>query len=585
MIFTFVMSTMNYTSKAVYQKISYETNDPIVEWKICEVSGAEFPITKNDLKFYEKVSPIFGWKKYQIPTPRLCPEERQRRRLLFRNERKLYRRKCDATGENIISMYSPDSDCKVYNTKTRWSDVWNPNEYSLSSMNWMRIDQILEKLSLEVPKIAVINDSSSENSRYVNQTTYLKWCYLVFDADHCESCLYSSAVKHSADLVDCLSVYFSRNCYDCVNCTNVTSCVGCLECNQSENLINCVWCTSCTNCYECSNLVNASYCIRNKQVTKEEYDKFIESLSVKANKESWSNYPKRCYYHTNSTDSYWTNLYESKNVIFSYNIWNWNDLKYCSLLNDANDCYDYDVWWDHCELLYECETVWDRSGHSGFLRTCWWWCSRLWYCIDTIWSTDCFGCIGMRNAQYCIFNRQVTKEQYEQIVPQIIEQMQKEWTRWEFFDPSISPFGYNETVAQEYFPLTREEAIQRWYKRQDKNFDPTIPPEVESISGGQIPSDIRQVDESILKKIFVCEESWRPYRIVKQELAFYKKNNLPLPRRHPDIRHNQRMQKRPWRTLYLRNCGKTWEEMLSVYPTTYKGIVYNEKAYQQEVFW
>jgi len=30
---------MNYTSKAVYEYISEKTNDPIVEWKVCEVSG------------------------------------------------------------------------------------------------------------------------------------------------------------------------------------------------------------------------------------------------------------------------------------------------------------------------------------------------------------------------------------------------------------------------------------------------------------------------------------------------------------------------------------------------------------------
>ena len=29
----------------------------------------------------------------------------------------------------------------------------------------------------------------------------------------------------------------------------------------------------------------------------------------------------------------------------------------------------------------------------------------------------------------------------------------------EFFPSSLSPFGYNETVAQEYFPMTREEVI------------------------------------------------------------------------------------------------------------------------------
>ena len=96
---------MHYTSKEVYEYISKQTNpaasdgagDPIVERKICKVSGQSFAIFKSDLEFYDKISPVFNGKKYLIPTPRLCPEERQRRRLMFRNERKLYRRNCDAT--------------------------------------------------------------------------------------------------------------------------------------------------------------------------------------------------------------------------------------------------------------------------------------------------------------------------------------------------------------------------------------------------------------------------------------------------------------------------------------------------------
>jgi hypothetical protein len=100
---------MYYTSKEVYEYISKQRNDPIVEWKTCAVSGAEFPIYKSDLEFYDKVSPVINGVKYKIPTPKLCPEERERRRMSWRNERSLYRSTCDATGRQIISMYPDNS--------------------------------------------------------------------------------------------------------------------------------------------------------------------------------------------------------------------------------------------------------------------------------------------------------------------------------------------------------------------------------------------------------------------------------------------------------------------------------------------
>ena len=86
---------MSYTSRETYEFISQQTNDPIVERKKCKVSDQSFPIYESDMEFYNKISPIFNGKKYQIPTPTLCPEERERKRLSFRNERKLYKRKCD----------------------------------------------------------------------------------------------------------------------------------------------------------------------------------------------------------------------------------------------------------------------------------------------------------------------------------------------------------------------------------------------------------------------------------------------------------------------------------------------------------
>ncbi|MDP2669631.1 MAG: hypothetical protein Q8O99_01100 [bacterium] len=36
-----------------------------------------------------------------------------------------------------------------------------------------------------------------------------------------------------------------------------------------------------------------------------------------------------------------------------------------------------------------------------------------------------FGCSNLRNKQYCIFNKQYTQEEYEQLVPKIITHMQE----------------------------------------------------------------------------------------------------------------------------------------------------------------
>ena len=72
-----------------------------------------------------------------------------------------------------------------------------------------------------------------------------------------------------------------------------------------------------------------------------------------------------------------------------------------------------------------------------------------------------FGCIGLKNKEYCIFNKHYTKLEYEKLVGKIVEHMQTSDERGEFFHPSLSPFPYNDTVAQEHMPLRRDEALQR----------------------------------------------------------------------------------------------------------------------------
>jgi len=49
--------------------------------------------------------------------------------------------------------------------------------------------------------------------------------------------------------------------------------------------------------------------------------------------------------------------------------------------------------------------------------------SELLYCDYCMNCQNCFGCAGLKNQQYCILNKQYTKEEYEKLVPQIIEKM------------------------------------------------------------------------------------------------------------------------------------------------------------------
>ncbi len=90
------------------------------ETRECQNCKTQFTIEPDDFTFYEKI---------KVPPPSWCPECRYIRRLLDRNEWTMYKRKCDATGKVIISIYRPDAPFPVYDQEYWKSDAWDPLSY------------------------------------------------------------------------------------------------------------------------------------------------------------------------------------------------------------------------------------------------------------------------------------------------------------------------------------------------------------------------------------------------------------------------------------------------------------------------
>ena len=587
---------MQYTSREVYEYVSKQTNDPIVERRRCAISGQEFAVYASDDAFYAKISPTFDGKKFPIPRPTLCPEERQRRRLLFRNERKLYKRKCDATGESIISMYSADKTFPVYKQPFWRSDSWSASSYAVDYDPALSFSEQYKKLLHTVPKDALIKEFiRQENSDYTNSAGIAKNCYMCFEMAFCEDVYNAEHVFYVKDSADCSYGFQNQQTYECVNCLDSTKLFYSMLSSQCTDSYFLYSCNNCTSCFMCFNLQNQQYCIGNKQYTKEEYEvqvaAYKKDLVACREQFVWMldtpQVIKKAVQWVNNERVFGTFVNNSFNSVFVSDCDAVRDCKYCAINNNCQDCMDYDSRGENASLVYESEECGRNISNVWFSL----WCREnvhnvrySYYCLNL---TNCFGCVWLRNKEYCIFNKQYTKEEYEKTVAAIITDMQSRGERGEFTHPAMSAFGYNETVAQEYFPLAREEALARWYARLDVSYDPVIPTWVKTVDASALSDDQKKAmrdSDDTLKEIFICSNSKRPYRLVKPELEFYRKYDMPLPTKHPDVRHAERMKLRPWRELYVRTCDKTGEEMVSVYPASYAGKVYSEEAYKKEVY-
>lgn len=511
-----------------------------------------FEITKEDTKFFRKLD---------IPIPVDCPDCRYQQRLIFRNERNLYLRECDATGKQIVSIFSPDKkNPPVYAQEYWWTDKWDPKSYGRDfDFNKSFFEQWKE-LFMSVPQLA-LNNNNSENSQYTNQCENNKNCYLLVASSFCEGCMHGMWMQNCKDSIDCLYLSKSELCYEVVNGEN------CYHCMFSRNIENCSDCTYCLNCIGCSNCIgcvnlrNKKYYIFNEPYSKEEYSKKIKELKI--DKDSFEKFalkfPQKFYKGSKTENFSGDYLYEVKNAHNCYNCRYGEGIKNCQDAWKARNCQDLTetLQNDFCFSL-EGSAYNNNSIFSMKISET----SDAAYCSHCYFSSNLFGCVGLRNAKHCILNKEYKKSDYTELQSKIIEHMKRTGEWGKHFPSQLSHFGYNESVANEYFPLTKEEAKNKGYKW----------------------SDYEQIQNNSSEKVLKCEVTGKPFILTKKELEFYKKMDLKIPKKHPDQRHKERMATRNPRKLWKRKCDKCGTEMETTFAPDRPEIVYCEKCYLEAVY-
>ena len=567
------------------------------EIKNCQNCKKDFIIEPDDFAFYEKM---------KVPPPTWCPECRAQRRLAFRDYRVLYKRKDDHDGKEIFSIFPSDSPFKVYERDYWWSDNWDAMQYGRNYDFSKPFFEQLKQLALDVPQPSR-TVWSLENSDYSTGANNLKNCYLTFLATQCEDCMYSADINQVKSSMDVTQADSSESCYDsfqlvkCYETFYSSHCENCVDVWFSKNL------QGCNNCFGCVNLLSKSYYIFNKQYTKEEYAKKIKEFhtgsyhsveDIKAQAlQLFSKNIVRCTFGKHNSDVLGEYIDNSKNVQQSYYVRNGENCKYVQRLftPTSKDCYDVTNWGENIELVYETANCGTDSSRIKF-------CYRVYIgAHDCEYSMQCsgcsyiFGCVGLQKKQYCILNKQYTKEEYEELVPKIKKHMDdmpyvdvkgRVYKYGEFLPAELCPFSYNETTAQEFFALTKEEALKngyRWKDREERGYMPSV-----QLAG--LPDDIADVTDSILKEIIGCahggtcnDDCTIAYKITPAELRFYKQMNIPLPRLCHNCRHAERIKERRSMKLYARTCAKCGKDIKTSYAPDRSEIVYCESCYQQEV--
>ncbi len=537
------------------------------ETKNCQNCKQNFVIEPDDFAFYEKM---------KVPAPTFCPECRLQRRLSFRNERILYRRPCDLCKKEVISVYHSKNENIVYCQQCWWSDNWDSLSYGKEYDFSKPFFEQYRELSKVVPRVSLVN-ANSVNSEYTHLAADNKNCYLLFESSNNENCNHSYWMQESKDCLDCAFVNNSELCYEVFvawNCYKLFFSKECRDCRDSYFLQDCV---GLLNCYGCVGLRHKQYYIFNKPYSKEEYFKILEEKKnqIKEGKRNelaqefkdftlkYINKYSFIQKSVNSTGNYLLNV---KNCAYCFHGYDAEDCKYgLHAFRNAKDCMDVSTVGRDAEMIYETINTGINVYNIKFCIQNWSSDSDITYSDSCQGSSNLFGCISIRSKNYCILNKQYSKEKYEELLPKIIKHMQEmpyvdrnglKYSYGEFFPKELSLFAYNETSAHDYLPLSKEEAVHKgflWKEQDEKNIKPTL---LQNTLKG-----LKGIDSALLNEIIECAHKNQctdrctiGFKVIKAELDFYIKMQLPIPELCPNCRHYDRLKQRNPLKLWHRKC-------------------------------
>lgn len=555
----------------------------------CEITRSSFEISEEEIAAYEY---------FDLPLPTVSPEERCRRYLGFRNAESLFWRTCDHTKEKIFSTFPSTAAFPVVG-----EEYWNSSEFDAlkygQKFDFKRlfVEQLLE-LWIRVPRPArLVSDSSNIVAGHGVKNSQNS--YFLFDARNSKACLYSVGVWDSTECLDCYYIWDCSQCYESVHCRSsqrLRWAEDCVRCEDSWFLSNC---EDCSHCLFCTNLKGKKYHIFNKEVSPEAYEEALRERNlssvagVEAAREEWTAFlSDQALPHIlgenlgGSTGNY---LYNCHSVFDSFECKDCSNLVHCNFLHQAKDCLDGFGYGAEVSRSIQFVNISGPASNIINCVECWGEVHDLTYssyCSD---SSNLFCCVGLKGKEYCIFNKQYSKEEYHALKDDITRHLKQRSVWGKFFPANFSGYPYNLSSANVHMPLSKIPAKMLGFLWDDKS-EVIKPSQLLGARGAEedspfdeIPRRLDGAEDSLTSKVYLCELTGRPYRITKDELSLHRTLSVALPTRAFEQRHLERVLTLAPRKMEMKKSERSGRSYRTAYPDNWRRPVLHSKDWERAV--
>ncbi len=492
--------------------------------KICAISGKEFEISDAEIALRKKGN--------LECLPKIAPKYRIRHIGAFWPHWNLYKRKCERTERGIISVFSEKCPYPVWN-KDEWMREATP-----PGLNFDETKDVFPQMWEFFQKSPIPHSigTGSDNCEYTDDGWYSKDCYLTHSFFECENLKYSYRQVKVKDSQFAVFSFSSELCADIVNCRECFELIYAVNCRNCSNSVFLYDCRNCQNCLFCFNLRNKSYCIGNKQLTKDQYEiekkkwNFSSRKIYDQGKRYFVEMMEKLAWHRSlfidkCENSQGTYLEHTKNCTNSFFLADSEDCVNFVRGYQAKDCVDcLGTGINNSQLIfYSCQAN-DRNYDVKFSHNITR-CRFVEYCGFCFQCEHCFGCLGLVGKKFYIFNKPYSEVDYKGLKDKIVKKMKQTGEYGEFFPGYFSPVPYEESWSNIHFPLSREEQekfnfrLQEMFAKKNENYS----------SPGEISDSLKEVNQSITKKVFWDTKAKKPFQIQVDDIEFCQKLGVPLP--------------------------------------------------------
>jgi len=551
-------------------------NGLVPHTRTCAETGEEFEIGEKEIEIC---------KMHRVPPPTTVGWARTRIKRAFLGGVDLFRRTLP-DGRSVVAMYDPESPATILPLLEWQSDAFDGLAFGASVQPNQPFFEQWPAFSTRVPRPAMIQGPSNENSEWALDGLYQKNCYFTYGGTQNEDLLYSDiciSCKRSSDLTLCSDCDTCVDLVDCTNCTHVLFSERCERCFES---LFCLECKDCSNCFGCTNLRYKQYYFFNEPLSKEEYTKRLATINLadaeklerwrqKVQTEIWDQSPRPADHQHHCEDCVGDGLRDSHQtsgvlVFDSERAYNTVFALHCTdVWNLTSDVYS--------QNCVSCVTTNNSSGcvcTIGCLE-----------CLDVEYSEfctsceHCFGCIGLRHKKFCLFNKQYTEEEYWKLVDALKTVMLSRGEYGEFFPYRTSLFAYNTSHTESLFPLTKGDATKlggRWYGFAQEKALPATAIE-------ELPLRLADTTKEQLTQKYRCPITERPFGFVAPEIEMRRALGIALPRLHPTARRMARMAHYFPFQFHRAACAQCKKEIITRVPSNLSSRLLCETCYSEWV--